>query len=57
MISAEAGKPCEAEARAVEAAVAAAIDGGVLPADVVAAGTTPASTSRAGDAVRDLLRL
>src|SRR5215831_17783814 len=47
----------EAEAHAVEAAVAAAIDADVLPGDVAAPGSAPASTSRAGDAVRDLLRL
>src|SRR5215471_8283255 len=46
----------EAEARSVEAAVAGAIDAGVLPADVAAPGSAPASTTRAGDAVRDLLR-
>jgi 3-isopropylmalate dehydrogenase len=47
----------EAEARAVEGAVAAAIDAGVLPADVAAPGSPPAPTTRAGDVVRDLIRL
>jgi 3-isopropylmalate dehydrogenase len=41
----------ETEARAVEAAVAAAIDRGVLPADVAVPGTQPASTVQAGGAV------
>jgi 3-isopropylmalate dehydrogenase len=40
----------EAEARAVEEAVAGAIDAGVLPADVAPAGAA-ASTAQAGDAV------
>jgi len=47
----------EAEARAVEAAVAAAIDADVLPADVAPAGSAPAPTARAGDAVTDRIRL
>jgi 3-isopropylmalate dehydrogenase len=47
----------EAEAGAVEAAVAGAIDAGILPADVAGPGSAPASTAHAGDAVRDLLRL
>jgi len=41
----------EGEARAVEAAVFAAIDAGALPADLAAAGAAPASTQAAGDAV------
>jgi 3-isopropylmalate dehydrogenase len=40
----------EAEARAVEAAVDAAIGEGVLPADVAAPGTKPATTAEAGQA-------
>jgi 3-isopropylmalate dehydrogenase len=41
-----------AEAKAVEDAVAAAIDADVLPADIAAAaGVAPASTGAAGDAV------
>jgi 3-isopropylmalate dehydrogenase len=42
----------EAEAKAVEAAVSAAIDANVLPGDIAAAaGVAPASTAVAGDAV------
>ncbi len=41
----------EAEARALEAAVSAVIDGGALPADIAAAGRAPVSTRAAGDAV------
>jgi 3-isopropylmalate dehydrogenase len=41
----------ETEARAVEAAVSAAIDRGVLTGDLVAPGGTPVSTSEAGAAV------
>jgi 3-isopropylmalate dehydrogenase len=46
----------EAEARAVEAAVNAAIAQGVLPADIVAPGGKPATTAEAGAAVLDALR-
>jgi 3-isopropylmalate dehydrogenase len=45
----------EAEARAVEAAVDAAIGKGVLPGDVAAPGTKPATTAEAGEAVRQAL--
>ncbi len=41
----------EAEARALETAVSAVIDGGALPADIAAAGLAPVSTRAAGDAV------
>jgi len=41
----------EEEARAVEKAVDAAIENGMLPADVAPSGTRPASTADAGDAV------
>jgi 3-isopropylmalate dehydrogenase len=41
----------ESEAHAVEAAVASAIEQDVLPADVAAPGSAPASTAQAGDAV------
>ena len=41
----------DAEARALEAAVSAVIDGGALPADIAAAGRAPVSTRAAGDAV------
>ena len=41
----------ESEAKLLEAAVARAIDAGVLPADLVAAGKPAASTRAAGDAV------
>ena len=41
----------EAEARAIEAAVAAAIAKGVLTGDLAPAGTAPATTATAGDAV------
>jgi len=41
----------EAEARAVEAAVSAAIDAGALPPDLAAAGAAPLATRAAGDAV------
>jgi 3-isopropylmalate dehydrogenase len=47
----------EAEARAVEAAVAEAISAGVLPADVAAPGTKAATTVEAGAAVRKALRI
>jgi 3-isopropylmalate dehydrogenase len=47
----------EAEARAVEAAVDAAIGKGVLPGDVAAPGTKAATTAEAGKAVRDALKL
>jgi 3-isopropylmalate dehydrogenase len=46
----------ETEARALESAVGAAIDRGVLPADLALPGTAPASTSAAGDAVIEALR-
>ena len=46
----------EAEARAIEAAVAAAIDKGILTGDLAPAGTAPASTASAGDAVLEALR-
>ena len=46
----------EAEARAVEAAVAVAIDRGVWTADLAISGLAPASTTTAGDAVVDALR-
>jgi 3-isopropylmalate dehydrogenase len=46
----------EAEARAIEAAVAAAIDRGVLTGDLAPAGTATASTAAAGDAVLEALR-
>jgi 3-isopropylmalate dehydrogenase len=45
-----------AEAAAVEAAVAGAIDRGVLPADVALAGVVPATTVQAGAAVLEQLR-
>jgi 3-isopropylmalate dehydrogenase len=41
----------EAEARAVERAVRAAIDAGALPADLAAGGKRPVTTAEAGDAV------
>jgi 3-isopropylmalate dehydrogenase len=41
----------EAEARAIEAAVAAAIDKGILTGDLAPAGKAPATTATAGDAV------
>ncbi len=41
----------ETEARAVEAAVSKAIDGGALPADIAPAGGAAISTRAAGDAV------
>ena len=46
----------EAEARAIEAAVNGAIGAGVLPGDVAAPGTKPATTAEAGAAVRQALR-
>jgi 3-isopropylmalate dehydrogenase len=46
----------EAEARAIEGAVAAAIDGGVLTGDLAPAGTAVAGTATAGDAVLEALR-
>ncbi len=46
----------EAEARAVEAAVAVAIDRGIWTADLAISGSAPASTTTAGDAVVDALR-
>ncbi len=46
----------EAEARAIEAAVAAAIDQGILTGDLAPAGTAPATTAAAGDAVLAALR-
>jgi 3-isopropylmalate dehydrogenase len=46
----------EHEARAVETAVARAIDDGVLTADLVASGRSAASTVDAGKAVVDALR-
>ncbi|HEY5090707.1 MAG TPA: 3-isopropylmalate dehydrogenase [Polyangia bacterium] len=46
----------EAEARAVEGAVAAAIDGGIWTADLALPGSPPVSTITAGDAVVDALR-
>jgi 3-isopropylmalate dehydrogenase len=46
----------EHEARAVETAVARAIDDGVLTADLVASGRSAASTVDAGEAVVDALR-
>ena len=45
----------EAEAKAVEAAVASAISKGVLPADVAAPGTRPATTADAGAATLEAL--
>jgi 3-isopropylmalate dehydrogenase len=45
----------EEEARQVEAAVAAAIDGGVLTADLARPGRTAVSTAEAGRAVREAL--
>ena len=45
----------EAESRAVEAAVNAAISQGVLPGDVAPAGAKPATTAEAGAAVRAAL--
>jgi 3-isopropylmalate dehydrogenase len=45
-----------AEAKALEAAVAHAIDKGALPADLAAPGTAAASTRQAGDAVLAALR-
>jgi 3-isopropylmalate dehydrogenase len=47
----------EAEARDVEAAIAAALEAGVLPADVATAGERPSSTTEAGDAVVRALAL
>ncbi|MDE2305645.1 MAG: 3-isopropylmalate dehydrogenase [Gammaproteobacteria bacterium] len=41
----------ETEARALEAAVSAAVERGVLPADIAPAGVAPAGTRAAGDAV------
>jgi 3-isopropylmalate dehydrogenase len=46
----------ETEAAAVERAVDAALDRGVFPVDIAPAGTAPASTSAAGDAVVAALR-
>jgi 3-isopropylmalate dehydrogenase len=46
----------EAEARAIDGAVAAAIDRGVLPGDLAPAGTAAAGTATAGDAVIEALR-
>jgi 3-isopropylmalate dehydrogenase len=46
----------EAEARAIDGAVAAAIDRGVLPGDLAPAGTAAAGTTAAGDAVLEALR-
>jgi 3-isopropylmalate dehydrogenase len=46
----------EAEARAIEGAVAAAIDGGVLTGDLAPAGTATAGTATAGDAVLEAVR-
>ena len=46
----------ETEAAAVEHAVDAAIARGVFPADIAPAGTTPAATRAAGDAVLAALR-
>ena len=46
----------EAEARAIEGAVAVAIDGGVLTGDLAPAGTAVAGTATAGDAVLEALR-
>jgi 3-isopropylmalate dehydrogenase len=46
----------DAEANAVEAAVDAAIDGGVLPADVVEPGGRAATTAETGNAVREALQ-
>lgn len=46
----------EAEARAIEAAVSAALVGGARPADLVAAGAPAVSTRAAGDAVLAALR-
>jgi 3-isopropylmalate dehydrogenase len=46
----------EAEARAIEAAVSAAIDRGVLTGDLAPPGTAAASTTAAGDAVLEALR-
>jgi 3-isopropylmalate dehydrogenase len=46
----------EAEARAVEAAVAGAIDRGIWTADLALPGSAPASTTTACDAVVDALR-
>ncbi len=46
----------ETEARAIEAAVAAAIDRGVWTGDLAPAGTKPATTQAAGDAVLQGLR-
>ena len=46
----------EAEARAIEAAVAAAIDRGILTSDLAPAGTAPVATAAAGDAVLEALR-
>jgi 3-isopropylmalate dehydrogenase len=41
----------EAEARALESAVSAAVVGGALPADLIKPGVKPVSTRQAGDAV------
>jgi 3-isopropylmalate dehydrogenase len=46
----------ETEARAIEAAVASAIDRGVLTGDLAMPGSAPASTTMAGDAVLEALR-
>jgi 3-isopropylmalate dehydrogenase len=46
----------ETEARAIEAAVAGAIDRGVLTGDLAMPGSAPASTTMAGDAVLEALR-
>jgi 3-isopropylmalate dehydrogenase len=46
----------ETEARAIEAAVARAIDRGVLTGDLAMPGSAPASTTMAGDAVLEALR-
>jgi 3-isopropylmalate dehydrogenase len=45
------------EARAVEAAISAAMESGVLTADIVGPGERPCSTSQAGDAVLRALAL
>jgi len=46
----------EAEARAIEAAVAAAIGKGILTGDLAPAGKAPATTASAGDAVLSALQ-
>jgi 3-isopropylmalate dehydrogenase len=46
----------ETEARALEAAVSAALVGGARPADLAAPGTPATSTRAAGDAVLAALR-